>query len=95
MSWLRCVPKLVPLCRVPSLIAMSSSVAVCPIPVIVPVTAGVCSGCRIMIPPQTFIELQGGHKIINCPNCQRLIYWVEHFNEETNQTADEMAHHAE
>ena len=48
-----------------------------------------------MIPPQTFIELQGGHKIINCPNCQRLIYWVEHFNEETNQTADEMAHHAE
>ena len=64
-------------------------------PVIVPVTAGVCSGCRIMIPPQTFIELQGGHKIINCPNCQRLIYWVEHFNEETNQTADEMAHHAE
>ena len=34
-----------------------------------------------MIPPQTFIELQGGHKIINCPNCQRLIYWVEHFNE--------------
>ena len=64
-------------------------------PVIVPVTAGVCSGCRITIPPQTFIELQGGHKIINCPNCQRLIYWVEHFNEETNQTADEMNHEAE
>ncbi len=64
-------------------------------PVIVPVTAGVCSGCRIMIPPQTFIELQGGHKIINCPNCQRLIYWVEHFNEETNQTADEMNHDAD
>ncbi|WP_294626280.1 zinc ribbon domain-containing protein, partial [uncultured Bilophila sp.] len=64
-------------------------------PVIVPVTAGVCSGCRIMIPPQTFIELQGGHKIINCPNCQRLIYWVEHFNEETNQTADDMDRAAE
>ena len=63
-------------------------------PVIVPVTAGVCSGCRIMIPPQTFIELQGGHKIINCPNCQRLIYW-EHFNEETNQTADDMDRAAE
>lgn len=64
-------------------------------PVIVPVTAGVCSGCRITIPPQTFIELQGGHKIINCPNCQRLIYWVEHFNEETNQTADDMNREAE
>ena len=49
-------------------------------PVIVPVTAGVCAGCRIAIPPQTFIELQGGHKILNCPNCQRLIYWSEHFH---------------
>lgn len=53
-----------------------------PHPVIVPVTAGVCSGCRITIPPQTFIELQGGHKILNCPNCQRLIYWSEHFKTE-------------
>ncbi len=47
-------------------------------PVIVPVTAGVCAGCRIAVPPQIFIELQGGHKILNCPNCQRLIYWSEH-----------------
>ncbi len=51
-------------------------------PVIVSVTNGVCSGCRIAIPPQTFIELQTGHKIINCPNCQRLIYWAEHFKDE-------------
>ena len=57
-----------------------------PHPVIVSVTAGVCSGCRISIPPQTFIELQGGHKIINCPNCQRLIYWVEHFQDLSIQT---------
>lgn len=49
-------------------------------PVIVPVTAGICAGCCISIPPQTFIDLQGGHKIINCPNCQRLIYWSEHFS---------------
>ena len=56
-----------------------------PHPVIVSVTAGVCSGCQISIPPQTFIELQSGHKIINCPNCQRLIYWVEHFKDETEQ----------
>jgi len=50
-----------------------------PHPVIVPVTAGICSACHIGIPPQIFIDLQGGHKIINCPNCQRLIYWSEHF----------------
>lgn len=60
-------------------------------PVIVPVTAGVCEGCRIMIPPQTFIELQGGHKILNCPNCQRLIYWSEHFDADTGKTCEDRA----
>ncbi|MCL1985157.1 MAG: C4-type zinc ribbon domain-containing protein, partial [Betaproteobacteria bacterium] len=48
-------------------------------PVIVPVNQGVCSGCHIAIPPQTFIELQRGQQILSCPNCQRLIYWDEHF----------------
>ncbi len=51
-------------------------------PVIVPVEAGICSGCNIAIPPQGFIELQKGNQILNCPNCQRLIYWCEHFQEE-------------
>ncbi|MDR0465960.1 MAG: C4-type zinc ribbon domain-containing protein [Deltaproteobacteria bacterium] len=48
-------------------------------PVIVSVNQGVCSGCHIAIPPQTFIELQRGQQILSCPNCQRLIYWDEHF----------------
>jgi len=47
-------------------------------PVIVPVTAGICSGCHISIPPQSFIELQKGVQILSCPNCQRLIYWSNH-----------------
>lgn len=51
-------------------------------PVIVPVTAGICSGCHISIPPQSFIELQKGTQILSCPNCQRLIYWCEHFQTE-------------
>jgi len=51
-------------------------------PVIVPVSAGICAGCHISIPPQSFIELQKGHQILNCPNCQRLIYWSEHFSPE-------------
>lgn len=50
-------------------------------PVIVPVDEGICSGCHIAIPPQTFIELQAGQQILNCPNCQRLIYWSDHFGE--------------
>ncbi len=50
-------------------------------PVIVSVNEGVCNGCHIAIPPQSFIELQKGHQILSCPNCQRLIYWCEHFSE--------------
>ncbi len=50
-------------------------------PVIVSVEEGVCNGCHIAIPPQSFIELQKGHQILSCPNCQRLIYWCEHFSE--------------
>ncbi len=47
-------------------------------PVIVAVDAGICSGCNISIPPQTFIELQKGEQILSCPNCQRLIFWTQH-----------------
>lgn len=51
-------------------------------PVIVPVDAGICSGCHIAIPPQSFIELQKGIQILSCPNCQRLIYWSDHIKSE-------------
>lgn len=47
-------------------------------PVIVSVSEGVCSGCHIKIPPQAYNELQKGKQILGCPNCQRIIYWVEH-----------------
>lgn len=49
-------------------------------PVIVPVVSSVCLGCNIAIPPQTFIELQKIQQILSCPNCQRLIYWKDHFD---------------
>lgn len=48
-------------------------------PVIVSVKGGVCKGCYISIPPQSFIEIQKGEQILSCPNCQRLIFWEEHF----------------
>ena len=50
-------------------------------PVIVGVEEGVCTGCHISIPPQTFIELQKGEQILSCPNCQRLIFWRNHFSD--------------
>ncbi len=58
-------------------------------PVIVPVYNGICDGCHIAIPPQTFIELQRGQQILSCPNCQRLIYWCEHFTNPDNVVVEE------
>jgi predicted nucleic acid-binding Zn-ribbon protein len=57
-------------------------------PVIVPVNAGICTGCHIAIPPQAFIELQKGIQILSCPNCQRLIYWSEHIESEAKANED-------
>ncbi len=55
-------------------------------PVIVPVKNSICTGCNIAIPPQTFIEIQRGQQIWSCPNCQRLIYWAEHFQDTHQQS---------
>jgi uncharacterized protein len=56
-------------------------------PVIVAVKEQICNGCHIAIPPQSYIELQKGHQILSCPNCQRLIYWSEHFASEADKAA--------
>jgi predicted nucleic acid-binding Zn-ribbon protein len=42
-----------------------------------PVIAGVCQTCNIGLPPQQFNELQKRDTLLNCPNCQRMIYWEE------------------
>jgi Zn-ribbon protein, possibly nucleic acid-binding len=60
-------------------------------PVIVPVTVGICSGCNIAIPPQNFIELQKAAQILSCPNCQRLMFWSEHFKQEAQAEAPQEA----
>ncbi len=35
----------------------------------------VCRGCHVNIPPQLFNELQRYETILQCPNCQRIIYY--------------------
>ena len=42
-----------------------------------PVISGVCQICHMGIPPQKFNELIGGHALLTCPNCNRMIYWSE------------------
>ncbi len=50
---------------------------------IAPVREGVCHGCHMNILPQQFIDLQKGVEILQCPHCQRILYWLgEQFEEE-------------
>lgn len=40
------------------------------------VVEGVCNGCHMNILPQQFIDLQKGVEILQCPHCQRILYWT-------------------
>ena len=42
---------------------------------VVPATGGVCTGCQMKLPPQTFIRVQRGKTLESCPNCQRFLYY--------------------
>lgn len=38
---------------------------------------GACQGCFMMLPPQEFIVLQRGQTLVNCPSCQRILYFQD------------------
>lgn len=42
-------------------------------PAVVIVDSELCSGCRVDIPPQTFIELLRGENLITCGHCHRIL----------------------
>ena len=42
-------------------------------PAIAMVSGEVCQGCRVNIPPQSYIEILKGEKIITCGNCTRIL----------------------
>ena len=48
---------------------------------ICPVHEGVCLGCHMNILPQQFIDLQKGLEILQCPHCQRILYWDDEMGE--------------
>ena len=35
----------------------------------------VCQGCNMNIPPQLFVAIKKSEKIIQCPQCARILYW--------------------
>lgn len=41
------------------------------------VVRGVCQACHIGVPPQQFNDLLKGDAILTCPHCNRIIYWGE------------------
>jgi uncharacterized protein len=48
---------------------------------VAPVHEGVCLGCHMNILPQQFIDLQKGLEILQCPHCQRILYWADELEE--------------
>jgi predicted nucleic acid-binding Zn-ribbon protein len=42
---------------------------------VVAARSGICTGCRMHIPPQLYNELQKFRDVRQCPNCHRIIYW--------------------
>ena len=44
---------------------------------VVEVRDEVCRGCFMNIPPQLYIEVQKGKNLILCPQCNRILYYVE------------------
>ena len=45
---------------------------------VAPVSNGTCQVCHMNLPPQLLIDLQRDEKMMQCPSCQRIIYWVGH-----------------
>ncbi|HAM49570.1 MAG TPA: hypothetical protein DCP92_02310 [Nitrospiraceae bacterium] len=35
----------------------------------------ICLGCNMSIPPQLFVELKKNEKIMQCPQCGRILFW--------------------
>ncbi len=43
---------------------------------VISVWKGVCSGCHMNIPPQLYNELQRSREFLSCPNCNRIMYFL-------------------
>jgi predicted nucleic acid-binding Zn-ribbon protein len=37
---------------------------------------GLCSSCHVRLRPQVFQDVRQNHSIIQCPSCNRLLYWI-------------------
>lgn len=44
---------------------------------VVNVNQGVCQGCFMNLPPQQYNMLLKGDQLLDCPTCQRIVYYIE------------------
>ncbi|MCX7794024.1 MAG: C4-type zinc ribbon domain-containing protein [Thermodesulfovibrionales bacterium] len=35
----------------------------------------ICQGCYLNIPPQLYVEIKKNDRLIQCPQCKRILYW--------------------
>ena len=42
---------------------------------VVPVRNGICTGCRLQLPPQLVAEVKRGDALLSCSYCQRILFW--------------------
>jgi hypothetical protein len=45
--------------------------------VVVEASNGLCTGCRLTLPPQIFNNVRKGEHIIKCNNCRRILFYKE------------------
>jgi predicted nucleic acid-binding Zn-ribbon protein len=48
---------------------------------VVRVSAGVCQGCFMTVPPQLFNQARKGGELCSCPACQRILFYIADENE--------------
>jgi predicted nucleic acid-binding Zn-ribbon protein len=51
-------------------------------PAVVSIAEERCSGCLVQIPPQSFIEIRRGEKVVTCGNCSRILLHAERIQSE-------------
>ena len=49
---------------------------------------GICSGCRLQLPPQLISEVKRAEDLHTCPYCRRMLYWDGHIPAETTPRSD-------
>jgi predicted nucleic acid-binding Zn-ribbon protein len=49
---------------------------------------GICSGCRLQLPPQLIAEVKRSQDLHTCPYCRRMLYWDGDIPVETRPGSD-------